>query len=319
MAFLTTLSQGVMFATIAAATIVFALIFAYTFVTIHEYGHALSAQYLGYKTKDISLYPMAGLASISGDWHKNPLHEFIITICGPLTNLVMFSYAWIILQFCEPETIEHALFDFAFRINVALLVFNVLPVYPMDGGRILRSAISYFSKDWYTGTIWATRTAFICGLVAIPIGFYLSQPIAGFMIAFMGLFVAQAEMSSLKSRKEIEEVEAEQLRLFENLMMDESLVLWPDDAEKRKEFVNSMVEFHKFLSRFVIWAVQEKMNKEDFGKVIAHFFVISRSGERREEMNAKAKVNEIALFEELSAEALNENRAVDSDAQSSAA
>lgn len=319
MTFLATLSNGAMFAMISAVVTVFALVFAYTFVTIHEYGHALSAQYLGYKTVDISLYPMAGLASISGDWHKNPMHEFIITICGPLTNLVMFSYAWILLQFCEPETIEHALFGFAFRINLALLIFNILPVYPMDGGRILRSAISYFSKDWYAGTVWATRTSFICGLIAIPLGFYLSQPIAGFMIAFMGLFVAQVEMSSLKSRKEIEEVEAEQLRLFENLMTEESLKLWPDDEEKRKDFVNSMVEFHKFLLRFVTWAVQEKMNKEDFEKVIAHFFVISRSGERREEMNTKAKTNEIALFEEISAEALDENRAIDSDAQSSAA
>ena len=210
MAFLTTLAEGgFSTALMSALAVLFTFIFAYTFVTVHEYGHALTAQYLGYKTRDISLYPMAGLASISGDWHKNPKHEFLITIFGPLTNVVMAGLAWLYLQLYTPDTIEYVILNFAFRVNVTLVIFNIIPVYPMDGGRLLRAGIGYFSNNWWTGTIWATRSAFVCGLFAIPVGFYLGQPIAGFMIAFMGLFVAQGEMAHLKNIKEIEDLDLE--------------------------------------------------------------------------------------------------------------
>ena len=320
MVFLATLAEGGFFtALMSALAVLCTFIFAYTFVTVHEYGHALTAQYLGYKTRDISLYPMAGLASISGDWHKNPKHEFLITIFGPLTNVAMAGLAWLYLQLCTPETIEYVLLNFAFKINVTLVIFNIIPVYPMDGGRLLRAGIGYFSNNWWTGTVWATRSAFVCGLAAIPVGFYLEQPIAGFMVAFMGLIVAQGEMVGLKNLKEIEDLENERFNLFENMMRTESERLWPDDEKKRKLFMDSMISFHKFLLRFVHWAVNKGMPVSSFEKILQYLFESCQDEKRRLELNTKAAMDEEAVFQEIADEVLNENRPIDGDAQSSAA
>jgi Zn-dependent protease len=314
MLFLTGLGEGFLHGLVLATTVVFCVFFAYSFVVVHEYGHALAAKHLGYKKRDISLYPMAGLASISGEWHKNPWHEFIITIWGPITNLVMGALAFGFLQFCEAETLEHAIVNFAFKVNFSLLLFNLIPAYPMDGGRILCSAIGAISKDWWTGTVWATRCSFVCGLVAIPLGFYFQNPIAGLMIGFMGLFAAQAEMAHLKNLREIEQLEEERLALFSNLMRSESLQLYPDDPVRREEFVEIMMNFHKFLMRFINWAVREKIPIEDFEKMIAYLFTQMKDAERNREMNAKAAFDENGLFEEIR-EAANEYRPVVGDAQ----
>lgn len=318
LSFLTGLANGFNYGVATALAVCFAVLMAYSFVTVHEFGHALAAKHLGYKTRDIALYPMAGLASISGEWHKKPWDEFIITIWGPITNIVMGSVAFLLLGLFNPETLEYTLCQFAFRVNTALVVFNLIPVYPMDGGRILRAIIGGISKDWYFSTVWATRVSFVCGLIAIPLGFYLEHAVAGLMIAFMGLFVAQAEMSHMKSLKEIEDLENERLVLFETLLRTESEKLWPDDEAKRVEFVTTMLNFHKFLMRFVNWAVRSKIPVEHFEKTIAYLFAVMKDEERTREMNAKAATDENSLFEEL-CEAAHEYQPVMGDAQPSEA
>lgn len=285
-----------------AFAILFYFIFTYSFVTVHEYGHAFTAQYLGYKIMDISLYPMAGLASISGDWYKNPKHEFLITIFGPLTNVVMAGLAWLYLQLYAPDTIGYVILNFAFKVNVTLIIFNIIPAYPMDGGRLLRAGIGYFFNNWWMGTIWATRSSFVCGLFAIPVGFYLGYPIAGFMIAFMGLFVAQGEMIHLKNLKEIEDLETERFNLFENLIRTEAERLWPNDEEKRKLFFDSMTSFHKFLLRFVHWTVTKKLSFVDFEKIIQHVFELTKDEEKRLALHAKVAIDEEAVFQEIADE-----------------
>jgi len=315
MGFIAGLSKGVPVALASGCTILFMLVFAYGFVTIHEYGHALAAKHLGYKTRDIALYPMAGLASISGDWHKNPWHEFIITVFGPLTNVVMGGVAFIVLQFCPPETLQHALVNFAFKVNFTLLIFNLIPVYPMDGGRIFRSIVGGITNDWWLGTIWATRVSFICGLIAVPLGFYFDYAIAGLMIGFMGLLASQAELSHLKNIREIEQIEEERLLLFEMLLRGESEKLWSNDKEKQNEFISTMLGFHKFLMRFVNWAVKEKIPVEKFERAIAHLFsTIYNDEEQRLALNKKATYDEVAVFEEI-CEASDEDQSVDGDPQ----
>jgi len=292
--FLGNLSNGLVVAFFSGIEILFYIFFAYSFVVVHEYGHALAAKHLGYKTENISLYPMAGIASISGDWHKNSWHEFIIVVWGPITNVVMGIAALCFLQLCKEEnTIEYSIINFAVRMNFTLFVFNLIPVYPMDGGRIIRSVIGATLKDWWVATIWTTRVSFVCGLLAIPLGFYFEYAVAGLLIAFMGVMVAQGELALLKKTREEERLEKERLSLYISLIMREAENLFPNDKISQTEFLITMYDFREFIIRLISWTVKEEVTTQDFEKMIGHFFSELKNG------TFVRSFDEEALFEEM--------------------
>lgn len=127
------------------------------FVTIHELCHSLAAAYFGIKVKRITLLPIGGVASME-EIPKKPHQELIISLAGPLSNLaivVIFYYPLYLLL--GKETLmypfmvitgqaEYAgnfnLIAHIYWINLVLAVFNILPAFPMDGGRALRALLS---------------------------------------------------------------------------------------------------------------------------------------------------------------------------------
>jgi Zn-dependent protease len=101
-------------------------------IVVHELAHALVARRFGVATRDIMLLPVGGIASIE-HMPERPVHELIVALAGPAVNFVI---AAILLPF-HGRFVE----EFAF-INVALAVFNLLPAFPMDGGRALRALLA---------------------------------------------------------------------------------------------------------------------------------------------------------------------------------
>lgn len=142
---------------------VFAIFFC---VVLHEFGHALTARKFGIGTRSITLLPIGGLASLK-EIPENPKEEFWIAIAGPLVNVAI---ALVLLPFVpidhyagqDPEAMQEQLAvigadNFLFYllfVNVALVLFNMLPAFPMDGGRIFRAILSM-----KYGRIKATRLA----------------------------------------------------------------------------------------------------------------------------------------------------------------
>lgn len=130
-------------------------------VVLHEFGHALTARYYGIKTYDIILLPIGGIARLQRLPEK-PIQEFMVAIAGPLVNvaiaLILLPYVlWISNDNAESaiELLSRVMLDFPekleFRdyfipalvfINLGLCVFNLIPAFPMDGGRILRSLLA---------------------------------------------------------------------------------------------------------------------------------------------------------------------------------
>jgi Zn-dependent protease len=163
-----------------ASSIFMALLFAT--VLLHEFGHAISCQLVGGLALHIVLWPLGGIAFVKPP--NNPWAWLITTVCGPLVNAILWPLSYLYLQHGLMPTIQHLhLSDTAaqylyyvaesmYEINRGLLLFNLIPAYPMDGGRILQEIL------WLT--IGYARSLHIAGMVGTVTGI-------GFVVLGMGV------------------------------------------------------------------------------------------------------------------------------------
>lgn len=146
-------------------------------VVLHEFGHIAAARYFGIKTPDITLLPIGGVARLER-MPEEPGQEFVIAVAGPLVNVVIAALIFAALGgsagFEQMAQVEDPRGGFLARlagVNVFLVLFNMIPAFPMDGGRVLRAALA-------SRMSWARATQ-----VAASIG----QGLA-FVFGFIGLF-----------------------------------------------------------------------------------------------------------------------------------
>jgi len=165
-------------------------------VILHEYGHALSARRYGVKTIDIIISPIGGLARLER-LPKRPLEELIVAIAGPLVNVVVGLLIFIVLYIIHQDfsflkigdnfssiTNAKGFFGLLVWTNGVLFLFNLIPAFPMDGGRILRAFLS-MQYGRVKGTRWA---AFIGRFLAIAFIIYAVLA-RDYMVIFIGIFV----------------------------------------------------------------------------------------------------------------------------------
>ena len=211
-------------------------------VTLHEYGHALAARQYGVGTYDITLLPIGGVARLSRI-PRVPLQEFVIAIAGPAVNVVIamllfaFIFAigqgWIFTTFISvllgnasaeqltaldvklSEVISDpsplALVLSLLLINMMLVAFNLIPAFPMDGGRVLRSLLAMV-MPYLPATRLAQRIGMVCAVLMAAAALVSDPPklvmalIAGF-IAFAGLAeVRQVELRDAVSGLKVADV-----------------------------------------------------------------------------------------------------------------
>ncbi len=188
-------------------------ILIFVIVLLHELGHSLVAMSFGIKVRDITLLPIGGMARLERMPGK-PWQEFLVAIAGPAVNFVLAAAIFPFL-FVSVLAGQHRLsqlifmpafapnlwsfFQFLFLVNVSLLLFNLLPAFPMDGGRMLRAFLAMG-----LGAVRATKVAvwvgqgiaFVMAGYAIWSGQLLLALIAGF------IFVAgSAEKRSVMVRE----------------------------------------------------------------------------------------------------------------------
>jgi Zn-dependent protease/CBS domain-containing protein len=160
-------------------------------VLLHELGHALVAKRFGVQTRDITLYPFGGVASISSQ--PSAKAELAIALAGPLVNVViaLAIYPWITIpDLSKPESVAVSFPLRLFLTNVGLAFFNLLPALPMDGGRVLRAILTLAGLKKPT-TVAARVSQALCILLAIA-ALYTKQPML-FVIAFIVFFGAMQE------------------------------------------------------------------------------------------------------------------------------
>ena len=178
-------------------------------VLLHEFGHAVAARHYGIETPDITLLPIGGVARLER-MPERPLEELVVAIAGPAVNVVIVAllYLGLVLTGRPGMPEGFALIGGSFiaqlmAVNISLVLFNIIPAFPMDGGRILRALLA--TRLGFTR---ATEIAASIGqafaFVFILVGFFTNP-----LLIFIGLFVymgAAGEASSAQLRDFAESV-----------------------------------------------------------------------------------------------------------------
>ena len=157
-------------------------------VVAHELGHALVARRFGVLTKEIMLLPIGGAAML-GSNPKEPHHELLIALAGPVVSLALSGLAWVLWQAVALTVLADLVV-----VNLMLGLFNLLPAFPLDGGRVLRASLAR-----WMGNLRATRVAAKLGrflaVALIVVAAVYDQLLLGFIGAFI-FFAATAEERS---------------------------------------------------------------------------------------------------------------------------
>ena len=179
---------------VGAATSVLFVLAIFGCVLLHELGHAMAARQFGIGTRDITLLPIGGVAALER-MPRIPLQELWIAVAGPLVNVVIASVIFLGLLI-SPVSTSNVIGQFLGQlalVNVVLVVFNMIPAFPMDGGRVLRSVLAMF-MEYASATHVAATVGQICAIGLGLTGLFTGNVILIFVAGFVFL-AARAENS----------------------------------------------------------------------------------------------------------------------------
>jgi Zn-dependent protease/CBS domain-containing protein len=168
-------------------------------VLAHELSHALVARRFGIQVRDITLFIFGGAASLEGDTRR-PRDEALIAAAGPLTSLIIGAGLWAVGALVLQPQIA-ALVGWLGFINISLGLFNLIPGFPMDGGRILRALLWRLRGDEFAATRNAAAVGRAFGYLLVAGGVLLAfQPrglFSGIWLALIGWFLSSAAESTV--------------------------------------------------------------------------------------------------------------------------
>jgi len=276
-------------------------------VLLHELGHALAAKRFKINTKDITLLPIGGLARLESIPEK-PKEELIVAFAGPAVNIVLALITRIFITMPESEVLVKQLeagvnadnfFIMFFMVNLWLALFNMIPAFPMDGGRVLRALLA-MKFDRILATNIAARIGQVLAIGFIIYGFY-SNP----FLIFIGIFVmlgAQAEAEFTQAKFSLKGYVVKDI-LMENYQNIES----SDTVKTAVEFLlnsqnkNFLVTEHDHpvgtLSRDeIIKALSEKGDEEIIENIMNKNLIYLNSNTSLEEAYQKSQENKSNLM-----------------------
>ncbi|MBW4574557.1 MAG: site-2 protease family protein [Aphanothece sp. CMT-3BRIN-NPC111] len=160
-------------------------------VLLHELGHSLVARSQGIKVNSITLFLFGGVASIEEE-SKTPGQAFQVAIAGPVVSLLLFVLLSSLMFLLPISGMVGALVSDIAHINLVLVLFNLIPGLPLDGGQVLKAGVWKLTGDRFQGVHWAAKTGKFLGWGGILLGiatFLLSASFSGLWISLIGWFV----------------------------------------------------------------------------------------------------------------------------------
>ena len=204
-------------------------------IVMHELGHALVARRFGIRTRDITLLPIGGVSHFERMPEK-PIEELLVAVAGPAVNVILALLLWAGLAVTGASTspvgmgvVGGSVLTKLMWINVSLAAFNLLPAFPMDGGRVVRAALA-LKMDHVRATELAAQLGQGMALLFGVLGLFFNP-----MLLFIALFVwvgARQESRMAELKKVLSGVRVE------SAMMTEFRVLSPSD---RLSFVTQLI------------------------------------------------------------------------------
>lgn len=183
----------------ASVGFLFAVFFC---VFLHELGHSLSAKLFGVNTRDITLLPFGGVARLEA-MPRSPIAELVIALAGPAVNIAIAALLLIGLSFglIFDKVTESGIsilnpLEQLLVANVFLALFNLIPAFPMDGGRVLRAFLAFF-LSYSRATFFAARVGQIIAVVMTVYGLVTLQ----LSLVMIGIFVFVSSTSEMFSER----------------------------------------------------------------------------------------------------------------------
>ena len=180
------------------------LLLFFACVVLHEFGHSFTAMHFGIGVRRILLMPIGGMAEFDSI-PRQPWREFLITLAGPAVNFAIVAALWLavgVSQTADYSLDPRGLAQFLLRANLVMGCFNLLPAFPMDGGRILRAILASRLPYLKATGIAATVGKIVC-VIGVAYGISDWNPMLTILFTF--IFVAgEAEYRAVQ-RREIED------------------------------------------------------------------------------------------------------------------
>lgn len=180
------------------ATGLLSALLLFTSVLIHELAHSIVAVALGMRVEGITLFVFGGVSSIARE-PKTARNEFLIAIVGPGASVLIAAVCWLVSQALGDGGVVASVFGYLAWVNVVLALFNLLPGFPLDGGRVLRSIVWSRTGSLQRATNAATTVGRWMGWLLIFLGvaqILYGNLLGGIWIAFIGWFLSTAAESA---------------------------------------------------------------------------------------------------------------------------
>jgi Zn-dependent protease/CBS domain-containing protein len=183
-------------------------------LTAHELGHALLARKRGITVEGIRLWLFGGVAQMGGDWMTGRT-EMLVAAIGPAITLLVAAVSvgttWLVASLGAPPLVV-LVPQWIAAVNILLLIFNLIPAFPLDGGRILRGFIWARTNNRMQATVAAARAGRVFAVALVGLGvldIFFFDPIGGFWLMLIGWFLdgaARGEAHGEQARHALEGV-----------------------------------------------------------------------------------------------------------------